>query len=225
MIGLGAPPRKAATAAPLAPVPDESVSPTPRSKIRARTREPSTEMNETLVRFGNSSVLRLDRRPDRGEVERLDLVAGLDHALRIADVDVLKAPLAPGRLERPGAVGRTAGVVGRGHRGPPDRHRDLARAGDRRRHLAGLGQDRERVLVGPAGLPQVEDRLAGAVARELGLGAVRVEDPQLGDVAVVRGPRRAAGSRRSRRRSGARRSAGSARGVSSQGSASASQTM
>ncbi len=55
MIGLGAPRRKAATAAPLAPVPEESVSPTPRSKIRARTRLPSTRKKETLVRFGKSS--------------------------------------------------------------------------------------------------------------------------------------------------------------------------
>ncbi len=55
MIGLGAPRRKAATAAPLAPVPEESVSPTPRSKIRALTRLPSTRKKETLVRFGNSS--------------------------------------------------------------------------------------------------------------------------------------------------------------------------
>ena len=40
----------------------------------------------------------------------------------------------------------------------------------------------EKVVgVGPAVAPQVEDRLAGPVARELGLGAVGVEDPQLGD--------------------------------------------
>ena len=37
------------------------------------------------------------------------------------------------------------------------------------------------VGVGPAVAAQVEDRLAGAVAGELGLGAVGVEDPQLGD--------------------------------------------
>ena len=36
-------------------------------------------------------------------------------------------------------------------------------------------------------LAQVEHRLAGAVARQLGLRAVGVEDPQLGDVAVVGG--------------------------------------
>jgi hypothetical protein len=54
-IGLGAPPRKAVTAAPTAPVPEESVSPTPRSKMRARTRLPSTRRKETLVRLGKSS--------------------------------------------------------------------------------------------------------------------------------------------------------------------------
>ena len=49
------PPRRwAVTAAPLAPVPEESVSPTPRSNIRARTRLPLIAMNETLVRLGNS---------------------------------------------------------------------------------------------------------------------------------------------------------------------------
>ena len=42
------------TAAPEAPVPEESVSPTPRSKMRARTRLPSKARKETLVRFGKS---------------------------------------------------------------------------------------------------------------------------------------------------------------------------
>ena len=37
-------------------MPEDSVSPTPRSKIRALTVEPSILMNETLVRFGNSSL-------------------------------------------------------------------------------------------------------------------------------------------------------------------------
>ena len=55
VIGLARHARNAATAAPLAPVPDESVSPTPRSKIRARTVEPSARQNETFVRFGKSS--------------------------------------------------------------------------------------------------------------------------------------------------------------------------
>ena len=39
----------------------------------------------------------------------------------------------------------------------------------------------KRVLVGPAAAAQVQDRLARAVAGELGLGAVRVEDPQARD--------------------------------------------
>ena len=62
----------------------------------------------------------LDRGTDRGEVEPLELVADLDHALRVADVDVLEGPLAPRRLEGAGAVRRARGIVGRGQsrRGP-----------------------------------------------------------------------------------------------------------
>ena len=43
--------------------------------------------------------------------------------------------------------------------------------------------------VGPAAAAQVQDRLARAVARQLGLGAVGVEDPQVGDVLWVGGRR------------------------------------
>ena len=87
----------------------------------------------------------------------------------------------------PRAVGGPGREVGRADRGAAERHRDLVRARDRRRHLPRLGEDRERVGVGPAGGAQVEHRLAGAVARELGLRAVGVEDPQLGHVALVGG--------------------------------------
>ena len=45
--------------------------------------------------------------------------------------------------------------------------------------------DREAVLVGPAPAAEVEDRLTGAVARQLGLGAVGVEDPQVGHICGV----------------------------------------
>ena len=55
-------------------------------------------------------------------------------------------------------------------------------AGDLRADLAGDGVDRELVELGPAAAAQVEDRLARAVARQLGLGAVGVEDAQVGDV-------------------------------------------
>ena len=55
--GLSSPPSTAATAAPLAPVPDDIVSPAPRSKIRAViSRSPSRRQNDTFVRFGNSSL-------------------------------------------------------------------------------------------------------------------------------------------------------------------------
>ena len=54
--------------------------------------------------------------------------------------------------------------------------------------------DREAVPVGPAAVAQVEDRLAGAVAGELGLGAVGVEDAQVGDDVGVLRAGRAAGS-------------------------------
>ena len=167
-----------------APVPEESVSPTPRSKIRARTVEPSTRMNETLVRLGKARVLPSIAGPIAARSSSSTSLADLDHALRVADVDVLEGPLAPARARPSRCRPRALWVVGRGHRGSPDRHRDLVRAGDRRRHLAGLGQDRERVGVGPARRAQVEHRLARPVARELGLRAVGVEDPQLGDVAA-----------------------------------------
>ena len=56
----------------------------------------------------------------------------------------------------------------------------VGRRGDRRADLAGGGLDRERVGVGPAAAAQVQDRLARAVAGQLGLRAVGVEDPQPG---------------------------------------------
>ena len=97
-----------------------------------------------------------------------------------------KAHSRPPLLSVPRAVRPADGkVLGRG-RGPPHRHRAGALRGDRRRHRPGGGEDREGVRVGPAVPAQVEDRLAGPVAGELGLGAVRVEDPQLGPDGVVR---------------------------------------
>ena len=45
-------------AAPVAPVPEDIVSPTPRSKMRARMESsPVRRQNDTLVRRGNSSWL------------------------------------------------------------------------------------------------------------------------------------------------------------------------
>ena len=178
--GSAAPRRKAVTAAPLAPVPEESVSPTPRSKIRARTRLPSISRKETLVRFGNSSWPSIPgpispRSRSSSSSPTTIAHCGLpietcwnSHSRPAAlSVPLPSSPPEGKSLE----VGRGAAHV--------DRAGQLA--GDRRHDRPGDGADRELVLVGPAVAAQVEDRLAGAVAGELGLGAVGVEDPQLGD--------------------------------------------
>ena len=106
-----------------------------------------------------------------------------DRALRVADRDVLEAAA----VDLAGAVAVAVGVVGRAQRRAA--HVDAAggRAEDRRPDLARDRLDRELALVGPAGAAQVEDRLAGAVAGELGLRAVGVEDPQAGDEAGLVG--------------------------------------
>ena len=95
-----------ATAAPVAPVPLAEVSPTPRSKIRARIVWGSRTANhDTFVRLGNSSW-RLERRADRRQVKRgqLLLVVDRDRALRVADLDVLKAPGSAVRGQLPAPV-------------------------------------------------------------------------------------------------------------------------
>src|SRR5205823_8164716 len=51
--------------------------------------------------------------------------------------------------------------------------------------LTRRGLNRERVAVGPAAPAEIQDRLARAVARQLGLRAVRVEDPQPRDVSAL----------------------------------------
>ena len=131
-------------------------------------------VREQLVAF--------DLGPDLAEVEVVELVADDDRALRVADRDVLELPLAAGRARacrvpssppegksfevveaRPMSTEQVSSPVIVGVIGPATVV------------IANV------VLVGPAVAAQVEDRLAGAVAGELGLGAVGVEDPQLGD--------------------------------------------
>ena len=68
-------------------------------------------MNETLVRFGNSSVS-LDRRGRASQVQLLDLLARLDHALRVADRDMLEAPLRPAAVSAPVPSGPPEGKSG-----------------------------------------------------------------------------------------------------------------
>ena len=149
---------------------------------------PSGVKHETFVRLRERGGV-LDRRPDRGEVERLELVepGDRDRALRVADRDVLEAPRAPARLDLAGAVRRAARISRRAQRRAA--HVDAARrlGEDRRPDLARDRLDRELARVGPARAAQVEDRLAGAVAAELGLRAVGVEDLQARDVAGLAG--------------------------------------
>src|SRR5215475_10861770 len=78
-----------ATAAPVAPVPLADVSPTPRSKIRTRIVCASlAENHDTFVRLGNSWSF---QHIQVGNPQCLIVRHG-DRALRIADLDVLKAP-------------------------------------------------------------------------------------------------------------------------------------
>ena len=104
-----------------------------------------------------------------------------DRALRVADLDVLEAPASPsGRQLAAPVGGARREVVARSRARPM-----LDRAGRRpvivARISPGRRLDRERVGVVQPLPAQVQDRLARAVARQLGLGAVWVEDPQPGD--------------------------------------------
>ncbi len=165
------------------------------------------------MRFGKS-VARFDRRADRVEIQVLDLIADLDRALRVADRDVLKLPFAATRAERAPAVRASRGKILRGRRGSAHLDRAGQLGGDRRRDRTGGGADREDVRVGPAVPAQVEDCLARSVAGQLGLRAVRVEDPQLGDelrVVAAREQQHTVGSRcRNADRRSTRREPGSA---------------
>ena len=140
------------------------------------------------MRLGNSSCASIAG-PIARQVERLELVriGDDDRALRVADRDVLEAPLAAaGARASPRPSGGAAGEVLRGESRAA--HVDAAgrRAGDRRADLARRRCWIEKLSrVGPAAAAQVEDRLARAVARQLGLRAVGVEDPQVGDVRRV----------------------------------------
>src|SRR4051794_32094995 len=122
-------------------------------------------------------LVALDRGADGRQVEALELVArgDVDRALRVADEDLLEAPALDLAVE---AQPRAAHVDAAG-----------ALVEDGRADLAGGGLDRERLGVGPAVSAQVEDGLARAVARQLRLRAVRVEDAQAGDEAALVGGR------------------------------------
>ena len=140
---------------------------------------------EAHVRAVREQRAVLDLGADRRQIERLELLADLDRALRVADRDVLKRP-GPARChDLAPPVLRSGGVVVRRGARPAHLERRLAVGANRGGDRPGLGQDREAVGVRPAGAAEVEHRLPGAVARQLGLGPIGVEDAQLGDVARV----------------------------------------
>ena len=166
-----------------------SVSPTPRSKIRARMLARPELAPERRVRAVGEDRRRArspGRSPARSSassssrlVRRGSRTAGC-RSRRAGRPRRARPPRAPrGRPRaRPGSPSSAAP---RGPCRPAGR-----RARDRRADLPRRGLDRERVGVRPAAAAQVEDRLAGAVARQLGLRAVGVEDPQPRDEAGLR---------------------------------------
>ena len=182
------PPRSAkATAAPHAPGARRLRLPHPALEDPGADRARAGRAPERHVRAVREARVVLDGRALDREVQRLELghVGDPDRALRVADRHVLEAAAA----DLAGAVGVARRVVGRAQGRAAHVDAAGARAEDRRADLPRDRLDRELALVGPAGAAEVEDRLARAVARELGLRAVRVEDPQPGDEAGLVGRR------------------------------------
>ena len=183
-----------------------------------RARRELAYQNDVFVRLGNSGVVSIAG-PIAG---RSSASSSLAVSTRIAHCGLpietcWKRQRAAG-LDLAAAVVRAVREVLR----PQARAAHVHAAGrlprDRRADLARGGLDRERVGVGPAAPAQVEDRLARAVARQLGLRAVGVEDPQPGDEAglVGRGELEHAVARRAR--SAGRTAAAPAAALSSNGS-------
>ncbi len=118
-----------------------------------------------------------DARADGDQVDRVGILDA-DRALRVADRDELERQALDLAVA---VVGAGWIVLGRAQRRAA--HVDAAApiVEDRRADLAGDRADRELAPVGPAAAVQVHDRLARAVARQLGLRPVGVEDAQVGD--------------------------------------------
>src|SRR5262245_31878641 len=126
----------------------------------------------------------LDAWADLLQVDRVRVVDA-DRALRVADLDVLEREALDGSSAVFGSLREVLALELRAA------HVDAAggRPGDRGPDLPGERLDAERVRLGPAVAAQVHDRLAGAVAGQLRLAAVGVEDAQAGDVAGLVGRR------------------------------------
>ena len=143
-------------------------------------------VNETLVRFGNSSCRSIAGPIAARSSSSSSSPTSITHC-GLPIETCWKSHVAPagaracrGRRGRP-RDSRPSAVEAR-----PIAIEAVFGAGDRRLSRSPPRcVDRERVGVGPAAAAQVEHRLARAVSRQLGLRAVGVEDPQLGDVVAA----------------------------------------
>src|SRR5271155_1834460 len=113
----------------------------------------------------------------------------MDYALRVADRHVPEAPRfalpdAP-YLKLRHAVRWTTGEVPRRKGSLANVHRARIRPGDRGADRPRGSVNRELVLLRPAAVAQIHDRLARAVARQLGLRTVGVINPQVGHICGV----------------------------------------
>src|SRR3954468_17333050 len=143
---------------------------------------------ERHVRAAREQLVALDGGAVERQVELLQPVVQLDRALGVAGPDELELELALGGRQGAAAVlGPGGEVLGRLQAHPPHLDRAGVVAGDAGPDLARDGAHGEAVVLGPAVSAQVHDGLAYAVAGQLGLGAVRIEDAQLGYEVVVCG--------------------------------------
>ena len=186
------PPRSTwATAAPDAPVPERhrlahAALEDPRADHARRRARP-----ERHVRAVGEAGRVLDRRADRRRGRALRARRGSSTRIAHCGLPIetcwkrqSRPPTSPRAVRRAARVvlraqPRAAHVDAAGRR-PSDRRADLARRPSGSRTVSASVQPRAA---------QVHDRLAGAVARQLGLRAVGVEDPQAGDEARLVGRR------------------------------------
>ena len=149
----------------------------------------SSVYHETFVRLGNARRLRSPGRRRRGRAPASsgsEATGSRTGGCRSGRAGSARSRPPDGRPRR-ARRGRRAGKSAELRRALPNVDGARVRSGDPRADLPGGCADREGLLACPAAPAQVEDRLAGPVAGQLGLRAVGVEDAQ-------RRPRAALGS-------------------------------